>query len=211
MNLKDILAKVNKGETLTAEEKTFLADYDPQREMDSVATAARKKAEADAKKASDDLAAAQAQLAEATKKLAEAGDKGKTDLQKLQDQMATISKQLESATADKAKLVRQQKLDEAIRSTGLQFVPEVDANIMRRALEGEFAGLTDEDILVPEKTKPIVETFRARNKAVILDSTGHGAGMPPHTPGSPAAPDNKAIEAMTPEQRKADLKTKGIL
>ena len=119
MTIKDILAKLVKGETLTAEELAFLKGYDPQKDIDSAAAAARKKSEADAAKAVQDLAAAQQQLKDAQTKLDEAGSKGKTDLQKLQDQLAVLQKQVETATSEKQKLVRQQKLDDVIRKSGL--------------------------------------------------------------------------------------------
>lgn len=210
MKIKDILAKVAKGETLTAEETAFLVAYDPQKEIDSAAAAARKKAESDAAKAAEDLAAAQQQLKDAQAKLDEAGSKGKTDLQKLQEQIITLQKQVESATTEKQKLIRQQKLDDVVRRSGLQFVKEVDGNIMRRALDAEFAPLADGDLDLDEKVKPVIDTFRARNKAVILDTTGHGTGHPPHAP-TDAADRAKKIEEMTPAERKADLKKSGIL
>lgn len=210
--IKDILAKLAKGETLTDAEKKILAEYDPQKELDAAAAAARKKAEADALKAVQDLAAAQQQLKDLQTKVSEAEGKGKTDVQKLQEQVATLTQQIQAGQAEKAKLIRQQKLDDVIRSSGLQFVKEVDGGIMRSALVNEFAGLSDDDLAVADKTKPVIETFRARNKAVILDLSGHGAGSSPHTPGGASAEDRqKAIEAMTPEQRREDLKKKGIL
>jgi len=211
MNIKDILAKVTKGEELSADEKAFLAAYDPQKDSDSAAAAARKKAEADAKKAADDLAAAQQQLKDLQGKLDESGSRGKSDLQKLQEQVAGLTKQIEAANGEKAKLVRQQKLDDVIRTSGLQFVKEVDGGIMRGALVNEFGQLTDDDLADEAKVKPVIETFRARNKAVILDGSGHGAGGPPHTTEQVAAERAQAISKMTPEQRKEDLKKRGIL
>jgi hypothetical protein len=126
-------------------------------------------------------------------------------LQKLQEQLAVLQKQVETATTEKQKLLRQQKLDDVIRKSGIQFVQEVDGNIMRRALENEFAPLVDDDLAVDDKVKPVIETFRARNKAVILDMSGHGTGLPPHQQ-SDAATRAKKIEEMTPAERKADMK-----
>lgn len=63
MSIKDILAKVAKGETLTDEEKSALGAYDPQAEIDKASAAARRKAEkerddfkAQAEKSAADLA-----------------------------------------------------------------------------------------------------------------------------------------------------------
>lgn len=210
MKIKDILTKLAKGETLTAEEKSFLDQYDPQKEIDSAAAAARKKAEADAAKAAEDMATAQQQLKDAQAKLDEAGNKGKTDLQKLQEQIVSLQKQVESSTTEKQKLIRQQKLDDVVRRSGLQFVKEVDGSIMRKALDAEFTQLADADLDLEDKVKPVIETFRARNKAVILDTTGHGTGNPPHAP-TEAADRAKKIEEMTPAERKADMKKSGII
>ena len=65
MSIKDILAKVAKGETLTDEERSTLAAYDPQAEIDKASAAARRTAEkerdefkAQAEKSAADLAAA---------------------------------------------------------------------------------------------------------------------------------------------------------
>lgn len=211
MSIKDILAKAAKGDQLSEEERTSLAAYDPQKEIDSAAAAARKKAEADADKAAKDLAAAQKALKEAQDAAEAAGNKGKTDLQKLQEQVAGLTKQVETVTAEKTKLQRQQKLDDVVRGSGIEFVQEVDGSIMRRALDSEFSALTDEDLADPEKTKPVLDTFRARNKAVILDKSGHGAGGPPHQPAGGADDRHKAIEKMTPEERRADLKKRGVI
>ena len=50
MKLKDILAKIAKGEALNDEEKKFVGEYDEQTTLDAAAANARKKAEAEAAK-----------------------------------------------------------------------------------------------------------------------------------------------------------------
>lgn len=211
MTIRDILAKVAKGETLTDEEKALAGGYDPDSAVNSAAAAARKKSEAEAEKARKDLEDLQKRLGDAEARLQDAAGKGKTDLEKLTAQVATLTNQVQAAQAEKAKLIRQQKLDDVIRQSGIQFVSEVDGSIMRGALVNEFAGLADEDLADGAKVKPVIDTFRARNKAVILDASGHGAGAGPHRPGASADERAKAIEAMTPEQRREDLKKRGIL
>jgi multidrug efflux pump subunit AcrA (membrane-fusion protein) len=211
VTIKDILAKAAKGEQLTEDERAVLAGYDPDGAVNSAAAAARKKAEADAAKAAQDAADLKAKLDEALAKLADFDGKGKSEMQKLADQVASLTKQVADANAEKAKLVRQQKLDDVIRASGLQFVKEVDGSIMRGALVKEFEGLPDDALADAEKVTPIINTFRARNRAVILDTSGHGAGNPPHDPGAGAADRAKRIEDMSPAERKADLKKSGVL
>ena len=210
MNLKDILGKVAKGEELTAEEKQVLAGFDPDAHANSAAAAARKKAEADAAKAAADLKAAQERLAEMEGQLSETNNKGKSEAEKLAAKVAELSKTVESVTKEKAQLVRQQKLDDVIRTSGLQFVKEVDGGIMRNALVSEFGNLSDDDLADLEKVKPVIETFRARNKAVILDA-GHGSGGPAHTPDVPTGLDGKPVDQMSAGEREADLKKRGLI
>jgi multidrug efflux pump subunit AcrA (membrane-fusion protein) len=211
MKIKDILAKIAKGETLTDAEKAFLADYDPDRDVNSAAAAARKKAESDAEKAIADAAALKQQLADAQAKLEDSAGKGKTEVEKLAAQVATLTQQVQASQVEKAKLIRQQKLDDVIRTSGLQFVKEVDGGIMRGALVNEFGSLSDEDLADEGKVKPVIETFRARNKAVILDTSGSGTGMPPHRPEVPVGTNGKPVDQMTAEERQKDLKQRGII
>lgn len=210
MNLKDILGKVAKGEELTAEEKQTLAGFDPDVHANAAAAAARKKSEADAAKAVADLKAAQEALAAMQGQLDEAGNKGKSEAEKLAAKVAELSKTVESVTAEKAQLVRQQKLDDVIRVSGLQFVKEVDGGIMRNALVSEFGNLSDDDLADLGKVKPVIETFRARNKAVILDA-GHGSGGPAHTPDVPVGLDGRPVEQMSAAERETDMKKRGLL
>jgi hypothetical protein len=199
MTIKEILAKVGRNEALTDEEKSAIVAFDPDAAMNAAAAAARKKAETEAQKATSDLSAAMARLSELETKLAEAGGKGKSEVDTMRAQLDAVQKKVADLTAERGKLIREQKLADVIRGSGIQFVKEVDGSIMRRALEGEFAPLSDEDLADADKCKPIVDTFRARNKAVILDASGHGSER------------HKEVEEMTPDQRKADLKKRGIL
>jgi multidrug efflux pump subunit AcrA (membrane-fusion protein) len=177
---------------------------------DAAAAAARKKAESDAAKAAADLAEAQKQLKELQGKLDEGANKGKSDMQRLQEQVTLLSQQVQAGQAEKAKLIRQQKLDDVIRRSGIQFVKEVDGGIMRGALVNEFGNLADDELVDDAKVKPVVETFRARNKAVILDTSGHGAGQSTQ-PGGTADERHKAFESMTPELRREQLNNSGVL
>ena len=210
MNVKDILGKVAKGEALTDDEKAFVASYDPEQATNAAAAAARKKAEAEADKARKDLEALTVRLTDAETRLQDAAGKGKTDLEKLTQQVGTLTQQVQAAQAEKAKLIRQQKLDDVIRKTGVAFVKEVDGGIMRQALINEFGNLTDEDLADDAKTKPVLETFKARNKAVIV-AEGYGSGGTPHTPKVSTGLSGKPVDQMSPAEREADLKKRGIL
>lgn len=176
MNIKELLAKVTKGETLTTEETAFLAAYDPDKASNGAAAAARKKAE-------QERDALKIQLGELESKLDEAGNAGKSEVEQLKAQVAKLTKAVETATATAAKteaekkaLVRGTKLDRIVG--GLKFVNGLDASLPRMALEHALAGLKDEELDNEEAIKPILEGFTAKNKAILLDTSGGGAGTP---------------------------------
>ena len=177
MNIKELLAKVAKGESLADDEKAFLATFDPDKIANSSAAAARKEAE----KQRDAL---KAQLAELEGKLEEAGQVGKTEAEQLKVQLAKLTKTTDESRAALAKLeaekrglIRGAKLDRIM--TGLKFVDGVDADLPRMALERMLAEVKDEDLDNEAAVTPIVSVFRDKNKALILDQSGGGAGAPP--------------------------------
>ena len=92
MKLVEILAKIAKGETLNDEEKSFVGSYDPQKDIDAAASAARKKAEKEAADAKTALEKLQGEFD--TFKAENDPAKGATELQKL-------TKRLEKLEADK--------------------------------------------------------------------------------------------------------------
>lgn len=183
MKLKDILAKLLKGEALTDAEKAFVAEHDPDTATNNAAAAARRQAEQERDRIKAEL---ETQLKDLQTKLAEGDGKGKTELQKamaelekLQKQVSEMTKSLEGERSEKSKLIRAQKIEELARASGIQFIKDVDAKIMARALAAQFDELTVEDLADAAKVKPIIDTFKATNRAVIFDGSGHGSGTPP--------------------------------
>ena len=221
MKIKDLLTKVAKAEKLTDEEQRFLNDYDPDKAVNDAAAAARRKAEqdADAAKAAkteleQKLADLQAQIESTTTGKKSESDKAQAMMDKLTKQVADLDQKLKSADAEKAKLIRQTKLDEVIRSAGIVFSDAVDKKIMTRALADAFAEIGDDALADANAVKPIIETFRAVNKGVIVDTSGHGSGGAPHV--GTQRPEvgvltGKPIDQMTPEERQADLKKRNII
>jgi len=188
MKLKDILAKVAKGEALTDEEKKFLADHDPEKAANDIAAAARRKAEEKAAALEKEREDLNKKLEEMQGKLDHAANAGKTDLEKAQGQIAGLSKQLndlqtkiQSTEQEKAGMLRNQRLSELRREAGIQFVGGLDQKMLERSFAGAFEGvdnLDDENVI-----KVKVDTWKAMNKAAILDASGGGAGSPPHVGG----------------------------
>jgi hypothetical protein len=209
MTIKELLAKVAKGEALTDEEKAELAGYDPDKASNGAAAAARKAAE----KERDAL---KAQLSELEAKLGDAENAGKSEVDQLKAQVAKLSKAVETATAAAAKaegdrkaLLRGTKLDRIVG--GLKFVDGLDANLPRLALEKALADLKDEDLDNEEAVKPILSGFAERNKAILLDQSGGGAGTPAKDRAGGGGGGSSDPSKMTADQRAADLKNRGII
>jgi hypothetical protein len=79
------------------------------------------------------------------------------------------------------------------------------------ALEHALAGLKDEDLDSEEAIKPIIEGFTSKNKAILLDQSGGGAGTPAKGGAGSAAGGTADPMKMTADERQADLKKRGIL
>lgn len=214
MKIGEIIAKIQKGEALTDDEKKALEGFDLQKQIDSAAAAARKDAESKADTAKLEAAKLQKQIDDLNLKLKTNDDVGKTDLQKAQEQVNQFAKQLkdlegkvETAEKEKAQLIRSQKLDGILGKAGIQFIDGVDHGILKRAFSGMFDGINDLDN--DEVVKPILNTFKATNKGVIVDTSGHGSGNPQKVgTGGGGGVDPTT---MTDAERAADLKSKGII
>ena len=217
MKLKDLLAKVAKKEQLTEDETKFLASYDPETETNNAAAAARRKAEdeaAAAKKAQADL---QAQFEGLQKQLADAGKAKMSDAEKatqaltdLQKQMAELNKRYEASETEKKQLARQAKVNAVLDASGIKFVDGVDHKILRSALAGTLQSITDDNLADNNVIGPILDNFKTSNKAVIADTSGHGAGSDPARRVE-LGRDGKPIDKMSADERATDLKKRGII
>ncbi len=210
MTIKDLLAKMLKGDTLTDEEKKLVQEYDP----DATAAAARRKAEADAKRLADKLAELEAANADLAKKADEAGSAGKSEADKFTKQVEALSKQVEALTKAKAdadataaRLGREQKIGQLRAKHGVKFVDGVDPALVEGAFARVFDGLETFDDEAEVKTR--LQAFKAANKALIAD-TGHGTGDPAGDV-RPKGLGGKPVEEMSIEERRADLKQRGII
>lgn len=210
MKIAEILSKIQKGESLTDDDKKALAEFDFQKAIDGAAAAARKEAQTKA----DEMAKAKADLEKKAQELEDAlkqkSDAGKTDLEKSQSQIAELGKQLQAmqqslAAKDKeaAQLKRSTMLADVRRKMGVQFADGLDHGMLEESFSRAFDGiedLSDETII---KTK--VDTWTALNKAAILDTSGHGSGSR-----NPSTPPPKANE-QDPAKREAELKASGLI
>jgi colicin import membrane protein len=211
MSIKEILAKVAKGEALTDEEKTALAAYDPDKALNDAAAAARRKAEQDAVEAKTKLKELQ-DAAEAAKKATEDANKAtQTEAQKreaefkaLQAQVTALTEAKKAAEAKNAATERSQAIREKAKAAGIALAPKtVSEKLFNQMLEAHLSGIeaTDDD-----KLTAALESFKGENPGIIA-APGSGSGMNSGTPESKI----RQAEAQTAEQRASDLKKSGII
>lgn len=208
MDIKDILAKVIAGTALSDDEKAFATAYDPasatKADADKAAAAARRGADGKLKEKEAALAAATAELEALRADLA--GRPAPTDLDGLRKEADKLKKAIADKDAafakletEKRQLVRGHKLGRILG--GLKFVDGIDPDLPRSALERALAEIDDATLDDETATKPVLDAFRARNKALIRDDSGHGSGARPGerqttTPAGTFTPEQ--VKAMDP-------------
>jgi len=214
MNIKELLAKISKGDALTDEEKEFVAAYDPEKVVNSTAAAARKSAEAKLKDKEAELQKLQSDIEALRVEAEEKANANKPELEKLTREMEKLKKGLsdkESAVQqlvqEKRQMIRNGKIGRIM--TGLKFVDGLDPDIIRLGVEKSLEAISDEDLDSEDTINPVMEMFKAKNKAILADTSGHGSGNPPKdAAGSTGA---KTVDKMSASERAADLKKQGII
>lgn len=172
MQLKDILAKVAKGDALTDDEKSFLGSYDPQAAIDTAAAAARKAAEKEAKTHKDALAALQAEFDQF---------KADNDPTKNRDANAKLLARVEKLEADKkaaeakaAAMERTAKVRELAKAAGINAAKGVDSKTIDLLVDNLMHGVDIEDA---DAVKTAFDGFKTANAGLIAAPTVSGAGV----------------------------------
>ena len=185
MNIKELLAKISKGEALTDEEKAFIAAYDPEKVVNSTAAAARKSAEAKLKEKEAELQKLQSDIETLRTDADEKANANKPELEKLTREMEQLQKGLaEKETAvqqlvqEKRQMIRNGKISRIMAT--LKCVEGLDPEIVRLGVDKSLATLSDEDLDSEDTVNPVIEAFKAKNKAILADTSGHGGGGPPN-------------------------------
>ena len=197
MKLRDILAKVVKGDALTDEEKKFIGDYDEQKILDSAASAARKKAETErdalkgeVEKLTKDLEAAKSQ-----------SETGNTTIAKLQKDVAELIKANKDSQDKLAAQARTEAIRKAMGDAKIVCAKGISQALFDNAVNAAFNGV---DMSNEEVVKATIDTFRRDNPAMIsVDGIG-GAGQK----GQPGDPGRWTGE--NPFSKKTFNLTKGI-
>lgn len=215
MKITELTAKLLKGEALTEDEKKFLGEFDPDKAVNEAAAAARRKAEADAKKLTDELEALKSEKAKAAEEAEKERQKGMTEAQKLAAQIAQLTKSVEDISKAKAEsdkqaaaLARKQKIAQIREANKIAFVDGVDPELAGGAFAAAFDGLDtlDDEAAVKQR----LSAFQAKNKALIFDASGHGAGQDGR-PAPATGLNGKAVDQMSAAERKQDLQKRGII
>lgn len=181
MNIKDIVAKIGKGEKLTDEELEGLGKLLSPEDADAKAAAARRKAEDEAKALKDKIAALEAEKAAADEAQRKKDEEGQTATQKMEKQLADLTKKfanLEAAKAESDKaaaaLKREQAIEQIRAKAGINFRDGIDPAITSSAFAKALAGV--EDLTDADAVNAAVKAFTDANKGLI-NAEGHGSGL----------------------------------
>lgn len=180
MHIKDILAKVLKGEALTDAEKEFVGSFDLQAQLDAAAGGARKKAEGEAKKAQDALKALQQEFDD----FKAANDPGtkQTEIQKLTKRLEKLEADKKAAEDKLAASERNARVRALAKEAGIVAAKGVDSKTIDLLVDNLMGSVDLEDA---EAVKTAFDGFKKSNAALIAASTIGGAGAK-GTPGTGA-------------------------
>lgn len=217
MEIKDIIQKALKGEALTDDEKSAVKDFDFGKYIDGAQADARRKAEAGLESEKTERAKLATQIEELQKQVKAKDGEKLTVTEQLQRALSDLQSKFEASekrtlelSQAQAKATRTAKVQALTKKYGIQFIEGVDPSILNAALESTLATVEDARLEDDTLVKPLFDSFRTANKAVIKDLSGGGAGTPPKGAGSSGL-DGKPVDQMTAAERQTDLKKRGIL
>ena len=185
MNIKDVIAKALKGEKLTEEERTFAGSYDPQRDIDTAAGSARRKAEADAKTAKDALDTLRAEY----DAYREANDpeKVRARIEELTRNAERIEAETRDIETHIAELTRQARIRSLAQDAHLAPAKDVDGATFDLLVDHV---LHDVDLEDAGAVKTAFDGFKASNAGLIAAQGIGGVGVKGTPGGSGFIPDN---------------------
>ncbi len=170
MNVKELIERLLKGEALTDAEKKALSEWqqpDVEKIANDRAAKARREAEADAAKAKAALDAAMAQLEELKQKDAETlttAEKSAKRMEALEAQIKNLMEANAKAEADRARLIRDGKIDKLM--SGINLIDGVSRDMVRGTLS---TLLSDVDLDDEAVVTCHLEKFKNANSSIIAD------------------------------------------
>lgn len=173
MNIKDILAKIAKGEALTDEEKSFAGGYDPQEAENAAAAKARRKAEGERDEWRKKAEAA-SQLAEETAAKLKTPDEKDTELARLAKRLEKLEGVNKALEAEKAASIRTASIREAMKTAGITAAKGVDPETLQELITSR---LRDTDLEDEDAVKTVFDTFKKSNPSMIAAGGIGGVGV----------------------------------
>lgn len=196
MTIKELMAKVAKGEKLTDDEMAFAGQYDPQKDIDAAAGAARKKAE-------QERDGFKAKVDELTARLAEAektGSASDATIKKLQKDVADLMKANKESADRLAAQARADAIRKAVSDARIVCAKGISQSLFDKAVSAAFEGVDMENADVVKAT---LDKFKGDNPAMIGAEGVGGVG----TQGKPGA---SGIPAVNPFSKKSFNLTEGL-
>ena len=196
MKIKEVLAKVLKGEALTDEEKQFVGKYDEQAIIDTAAASARKKAEQER----DGFKAKVDELTKALDDAKKSGAGSEDTIAKLQKDVANLLKANKESEAKIAAQARADAIRKAVGDAKMSAAKGISAALFDSAVDAAFKGV---DMSNAEVVKATIDKFKADNPALITVD-GHG-GV-----GTQGDPNAGGYQGPNPFSKKSFNLTEGI-
>lgn len=172
MQMKDILAKIGKGETLSDDERAFVGGFDLQTQLDAAASSSRKRAEAAEKAAKEALAQLQAEFDDFKAK----NDPSTklTEIQKLTTRLEKLEAAKKAAEDKLAASERTSLVRSLAKEAGIVAAKGVDSKTIDILVDNLMSGVDLED---GDAVKAAFDGFKASNAGLIAASTVGGAGQ----------------------------------
>ena len=172
MQLKDILAKIGRGETLNDEERAFAGSFDLQKQLDATASSSRKRAEEAEKAAKDALAKLQAEFDDY--KAENDPSKKLTEIQKLTARIEKIEAARKAAEDKLAAAERTSRVRALAKEAGINPAKGIDSKTIDLLVDNLMSGVDLED---GDAVKAAFDGFKASNAGLIAAAGIGGAGQ----------------------------------
>ena len=171
MTLKDILAKVVRGEALSNEEKEFCESFDLQSQLDSAAGSARRKAERER----DDARAKMQEAIDALEDLRSQTDpnKAKTEMDRLMSRIEKLETAKKAAEDRAAAVERTNKVRQLAKDAGIVAAKGISSKSLDALVDALMGGVDIEDA---DAVKAAFDSFKADNAGMIAAGTVGGVG-----------------------------------
>jgi hypothetical protein len=213
MKIKELAAKVLKGEALTDEERLFLEKYDDDainKQINDKIASEKHKAESKAGAAIEELNAKIAEISQELEQAKAGGsetEKLKRELEKTAKKAAELEAKAIAKDSEIRNLVRKHALS-GIRGR-VQIVDGVNPAFVDLALESAFKDI--EDLSDEDGVAKALDQFKAENPRLIA-AGGAGTGTPAKgASGQVGANGAKTPDKMTAQEREKELKTRKII